>query len=101
MQAYVFDFKQHFFIKLVMTLLCFSKPQPHCQHSETTLRDTVMLSLTTKENGPTKDKACTMFTEQRAIIGKNLENGLPEAVSELDLQDLSKNDPFSSLSDRD
>ena len=45
---------------------------------------------------PRKRKAYTVFTaEQRATIGKYLEKGLPEADSELDLQDLSENYPFS------
>ena len=74
---------------------------------------------------PRKRKAYTVFTaEQRATIGKYasehrnaanpdivkngfkkagiteaLETGLPEADAELDLQDLSENDPFSSDSD--
>ena len=36
---------------------------------------------------------------KKAGITKALETGLPEADAELDLQDLSENDPFSSDSD--
>ena len=36
---------------------------------------------------------------KKAGITEALETGLPEADAELDLQDLSENDPFSSDSD--
>ena len=36
---------------------------------------------------------------KKAGITEALEKGLPEADAELDLQDLSENDPFSSDSD--